>query len=200
MPMAMNPKTTPVTSRPTIASATLSGGIGTGWTALTNIKSTMAHTRPRPTAAHHLRNATAPTIGPTHMMGSMRETMRIATMPAKKSIGALLHRRGALHVARTAFGENSQASRDFLIGLFDVAEVTAETVLVQLLTGLGVPKPAIIRADLIGEDQAHFLVLIEPAVFQLEVDQTQADAEEETEQEIVDPERHRQDLVDVLGC
>src|SRR5882724_10650066 len=116
--MAMNPKTTPVTIRPTIASATLSAGIGTGWKALSNMKSTMAHTTPRPTAAHHLRNATAPTIGPTHMTGSMRETMRIATMPAKKSIGALLHRRGALHVARATLGENPQATRDFLIGLF----------------------------------------------------------------------------------
>src|SRR5262245_54889506 len=77
-------------------------------------------------------------------------TRAFMTLRSSQSVNASLHRGGTLHVARPAFGENAQAARDFLIGLFDIAEVAAEAVLVELLAGLGVPEPAIVRADLIG--------------------------------------------------
>src|SRR6516162_2998469 len=111
----------------------------------------------------------------------------------------LLHRVRAGHVAGAAFGHDAQAPRDLLVGLRHLAEIAAEAVLVQLLIGLDVPKPAIVRADLIGQHNAHVVALPEPAEFELEVDELEADAEEEAREEIVDPERERQDLVQLLG-
>ena len=43
-------------------------------------------------------------------------------------------------------------------------------------------------------------LLVEPAELELEIDQPDADAEEQAGQEIVDPERHLHDLVEVLGA
>src|SRR5687768_18322454 len=88
-----------------------------------------------------------------------------------------LHGGGTLHVPRSAFGENAEPPRHFLVRFLDVAEVAAEPILVQLLVGLHVPQPAIVRADLVRQDDSHLDVLIEPAELQLEVDQLQANAE-----------------------
>ena len=64
---------------------------------------------------------------------------------------------GPGHVARAALGQDAEAAGHFLVGLGDLAEVAAEAVLVQLLVGLDVPEPAIVRADLVGEHDAHVL-------------------------------------------
>jgi AAHS family 4-hydroxybenzoate transporter-like MFS transporter len=80
-------------------------------------------------------------------------------------------RRVLERIAGRDLGQNPQAPRDLLVGLFDLAEIAAETILVELLVGFDVPEPAIIRADLVGEDESHLIVLvIEPAEFELEVD------------------------------
>src|ERR1700756_994970 len=73
---------------------------------------------------------------------------------------ASLHRRRALDIARCAFGQDAEPARDLLIRLFDLTEVAAESVLVELLVGLEVPEAAIIRADLVGEDQPHLVMLV----------------------------------------
>src|SRR5215472_5544916 len=114
-------------------------------------------------------------------------------------VGALLHRIRAGHVAGAAFGHDAQTPRDLLIGLCHLAEIAAEAVLVQLLVGLDVPEPAIVRADLVGQHDAHVVAFPEPAEFEFEVDELQADAKEEAGEEVVDPERERQDLVQLLG-
>src|SRR4030095_7385916 len=95
-----------------------------------------------------------------------------------------LHGRGTLHVPRSAFGENAEPPRHFLVRFLDIAEVAAETVLVQLLVGLDVPQAAIVGADLVRQDDAHLVVLVEPAELQLEVDQLEADAKEPAAQEV----------------
>src|SRR4029077_12361261 len=80
----------------------------------------------------------------------------------------LLHGLWALHVARAALGKNSKPARHFLISLGDLAQVAAEAVLVQLFVCLDVPQAAAVRADLVGEHDAHVLALPETAELKLE--------------------------------
>src|ERR1700684_2152161 len=86
------------------------------------------------------------------------------------------------------------------IALHEAAEIAAEAVLVELLVRLDVPQPARIGRDLVGHDDAHHLVFPQPPAFHLEVDETDADAEEEAGEEIVDPDGERHDVVDLLRC
>ncbi len=97
-------------------------------------------------------------------------------------------------------GQDAEPARDFLVGLLDLAEVAAEAVLVHLLVGLGVPQAAIVRADLVGQHDAHLLVLPQPAELELEIDQGDPDAEEQAGQEVVDPQGQCDDVVHVLRC
>src|SRR5204862_94469 len=76
----------------------------------------------------------------------------------------------------------------------------AEAVLVHLLVGARVPEPAIVGADLVGDDDADLVIGIEAAELELEVDEADADPEEEAGQEVVDPERNLHDLVEVVGA
>src|SRR4029079_14524185 len=55
-----------------------------------------------------------------------------------------------------------------------------------------------VRADLVGKHDADHVLLVKPAKFDLEVDQLDAAAEEQTEQEIVDPQGQRDDVVEIL--
>ena len=45
---------------------------------------------------------------------------------------------GALDIGRAAFGQNAEATRHFLVGLFNIAEIAAEAVLVHLFVGVDV--------------------------------------------------------------
>ena len=72
----------------------------------------------------------------------------------------------------------AEAARHLLVGFLDTAHVAPEPVLVHLLRRLGVPQAAIVRADLVGQHQAHVLVLPQPAELQLEIHQRDADAQE----------------------
>src|SRR3954468_984617 len=83
----------------------------------------------------------------------------------------LLHHLGTLEVPDPRFRQDAEAAGDFLVAFLDLAEVAAEAGLVHLLAGLAVPEPAIVRADLVGEDDPHLLVLVQPAELDLEVDQ-----------------------------
>src|SRR5436853_2088741 len=106
----------------------------------------------------------------------------------------LLQHLRRLEIARAAFRQDSEAARHLLVALLDPAEILAEAVLVHLLVGAGVPQPAIVRADLIGDDDAYLLIGVEPAEFQLEIDQSDVDAEKQPGQEVVDPQRDLHDL------
>src|SRR5712692_3007987 len=84
------------------------------------------------------------------------------------------------------------------IGFEQTAEVAAETVLVELLVRLDVPQPARIGRDLVRHHDPHEIVLPQPAGLHLEVDQTDADAEEQAGQEVIDADGERHDVVDLL--
>src|SRR6267154_1192730 len=112
----------------------------------------------------------------------------------------LLQRFGRLEVAGAAFGQDAEAARHFLVALLDPAEILAEPVLVHLLVGARVPQPAIVRADLVGNHDAHLVVAVKPAELQLEIDQADVDAEKQPGQEVVDPQRDLHDLIEILGA
>src|SRR5581483_6164350 len=97
-----------------------------------------------------------------------------------------LHQNRAGAARRLALVHDAEALGDFGIGLEQAAEVAAETVFVQLLVRLDVPQPAAVGRDLVGDDDAHHLVFPQPARLHLEVDETDADAEEEAREEVVD--------------
>ena len=52
--------------------------------------------------------------------------------------------------------------------------------------------------DLVGDDDSHHLVLEQPPAFHLEIDQTDADAQKQAGEEVVDADRQRHDVVDLL--
>src|ERR1700761_9559232 len=88
----------------------------------------------------------------------------------------LLHRFRCLEIAGAAFGQDAKTPRNLLIGLLDLAEIAAETVLVELFVGLEVPETAIVGADLVGQDESHLVVLVkESAKFYFKINQFYAD-------------------------
>ena len=52
--------------------------------------------------------------------------------------------------------------------------------------------------DLVGDDQPLEVAVVDPADLDLEVDEPDADAEEHAREKVVDPERQRDHVVDVL--
>src|SRR3712207_3998390 len=94
--------------------------------------------------------------------------------------------------------ENAEAAGDLGIGLDEAAEILAEAVLVKLVGGFGVPQPARVGRDLVGDDDAHHVALPQAPDLHLEVDEADADAEEEPRQEVVDPDGEGHDVVDFL--
>src|SRR5438874_2606192 len=112
----------------------------------------------------------------------------------------LLHQLWCFEVDRPPFRQDAEAARHLAVALLDLAEILAEAVLVHLLVGTGVPQPAIVRADLVGDDDAHLVVGVKSAELQLEIDEADVDAEKQPGQEVVDPERDLHDLVEILGA
>src|SRR5262245_51337835 len=106
------------------------------------------------------------------------------------------YRAGALRTL--ALAHDPEALGDFGIGFHQPAEIAAETVLVELVVGLDIPQPAAVGRDLVGHDDAHHVVFPQPAGFHLEVDETDADAEEKPGQKIVDANSKRHDVIDLL--
>src|SRR5450631_3844601 len=110
----------------------------------------------------------------------------------------------AFHQYRTRTGgplvlhQDTQTLGDLGIGLQQPAEIPAEAVLVELLVRLDVPQPARIGGDLVGHDDSHHLVFEQSPAFHLEIDQTDADAQKQTGEEVIDADRQRHDVVDLL--
>src|SRR5262245_1704267 len=91
-----------------------------------------------------------------------------------------------------------EPARDLLIGLDQAAHIAAEAVLVELVLRLDVPAPAAIGRNLVGEHDAHLLVLPETAELAFEIDEPDADAEKKAGEKVVDAERERHDVVELL--
>jgi 2-oxoisovalerate dehydrogenase E1 component len=94
--------------------------------------------------------------------------------------------------------QQAEAAGDFLVGLFLAAEVAAEAVLVELFAGRHVPQAAAVGADLVGQDHAAVIAVPDAAEFQLEIDQADVDRREHAAHEIVDPDRHRGNVLHLL--
>ena len=63
-----------------------------------------------------------------------------------------------------------QTAQNLLIRAFHIAQIAAETILIQLFAGLAVPETAGIRGNLVGKHDAS----IETAELELEVNQLNA--------------------------
>src|SRR5262245_9692350 len=109
-----------------------------------------------------------------------------------------LHQHGPTALRALAFVHDAEALGDFGVGLEQAAEVAAEAVLVELLVRLDVPEPAGVGRNLIRHHDPHQLDLPQPPGLHLEVDETDADAEEHARQKVVDADRERHDVVDLL--
>jgi hypothetical protein len=77
----------------------------------------------------------------------------------------------------------------FVVGFLDPAQIAAETVLIQLLACLFVPKPTGVGADLIAEQNLAFVA----AEFELEIDQYHSSFVEKLAKDLVHEKRERLD-------
>src|SRR6201996_4548797 len=130
--------------------------------------------------------------------GSRMPVFSVTVTRAFTSITSALHQHRAGARRTLVLHQDAEPLCHFGIGLQQTAEIPAETVLVELLVRLDVPQPARVRRDLVGDDDPHHLVLEQAATFHLEIDQADADAQEESGQEVVDAEGERHDVVDRL--
>src|SRR6185312_5939088 len=71
---------------------------------------------------------------------------------ASPSRSPSLHQLRTLEVAHPGLRQDTEALGNLLIRLLHLAHVLAEPVLVHLLVGPAVPQAAIVRADLVGQD------------------------------------------------
>src|SRR5262249_41332568 len=97
-----------------------------------------------------------------------------------------------------AIDVQTKPPRHLLVGLNQAPHVAAEAVLVELVLRFDVPQPRAIWRNFVGENHAHRLVLPQPAELAFEIHELDSDAEKESRQEVVDPERERHDVVDLL--
>src|SRR5215207_2606879 len=97
------------------------------------------------------------------------------------------------------FRQHAQPARDFLVCLEHAPQVAPEAVLVELVGRRYVPEPAAIWADLVSQQDVHLLVVPLAAELHFEIYESDADAQEQPNQEIVDAQGHSHDLVDLLG-
>src|SRR5262249_17661160 len=109
-----------------------------------------------------------------------------------------LNEHGAFRFRHRILHKNPKPLGDLRIGFDQSAKIAAETILIKLILRFDVPKPAAIGADLIGEHDAHRIVLEDASELDLEIDEPDADAEEKAGQEVVDPESKGHHLVDLL--
>src|SRR5262245_17883499 len=85
-----------------------------------------------------------------------------------------------------ALAHDAEAFGDLGVGLQQAAEIAAEAVLIELLVRLDVPQPAGIGGQLVRHHDPHEVILPQPPGLHLEVDETDADAEKQPGEEIVD--------------
>src|SRR3990170_8033879 len=88
-------------------------------------------------------------------------------------------------------------SQDFLVGLFDLAQVSPEPVLVHLLARRLVPEPAPVRGYLVPEEHLSFVL----AELKLEVNEYYTSNAEKFRKDSVDLERRFLHLCELrVGC
>ena len=90
-----------------------------------------------------------------------------------------------------------QSFKHFLVRAFRIAQIAAEPVFIEMLSGFDIPVPARIRGNLVRE---HDRAIGRLAKLELEVDQLDADFPEKGFQKVVDFERIVRNRVDFLLC
>src|SRR5688572_25479391 len=104
---------------------------------------------------------------------------RSRTTPRSSLVRLATRVRGYEHgpraFGRTVLRQHTKAPGHLLVGLQDAAEVAAEAVLVELVAALHVPQAAAVGADLVGEHDAHLLVVV-PQAAELDLEVDEADA------------------------
>src|SRR5262249_1756175 len=130
--------------------------------------------------------------------GSRMPDFSVTVTRAFTSLTSALHQHRARARRTFVLHQDAQTFCHLSIGLQQAAEIAANAVFVELLVRVDVPQPAGIRGDLIGDDDPHHLVLEQAAAFHLEIDQADADAQKKPGQEVVDADRQRHDVVDLL--
>src|ERR1700742_2234740 len=158
------------------------------WPSLAGLSTANLKTRMPGTSLHPGR----PEAGPG--CPSMTQITKASAVKAASA----LHQHRARALRPLAFAHDAEPLGDLGIGLHQPAEIAAEAVLVELLVRLDVPQAARVGGDLVGDDDSHHVVLPQPAGLHLEVDETNADAEEKPGEEIVDADGERHDVVDLL--
>src|SRR5215469_1906908 len=88
-----------------------------------------------------------------------------------------------------ALAHDAKPLGNFGIGFDQSAQIAPEAVLVELFVRFDIPQPARIRGNLVRHDNAHQVIFPQPAGFHFKIDQPDADAEEQTGQEVVDADR-----------
>src|SRR5262245_3606126 len=89
------------------------------------------------------------------------------------------HKNRARALRALAFAHDAKTFGHLSIGLEQATEIATETVLVELVVGLDVPKPAAVGRNFVRHDNAHHIVFPEPAGLHLEVDETNSNAEKQ---------------------
>src|SRR5688572_3081268 len=79
------------------------------------------------------------------------------------------HRAGGAR--RLVLVHDAEAARHFLVRFDQPAHVAAEAVLVELVLGGDIPKPARVGRNLVGDHDAHHVALEQASAFDLEVDE-----------------------------
>src|ERR1700730_9713015 len=123
--------------------------------------------------------------------GPARISLRSSGLQAATGLPLYQDRPSA--VGPLALAHDAEPFGNFGIGLNQPAEIAAEAVLIELLVRLDVPKAAGIGGELVRHHDAHEVVFPQPPGLHLEVDETDADAEEQAGQEIVDADGERHD-------
>src|SRR5262245_18518480 len=113
----------------------------------------------------------------------------------RRSVRLGAHQHRARSLGARVLGQHAKPARYFLTCFEHATQIATEAILVKLVRCGGVPQPAAIRTDLIGQDDAHLLVFPQPAELDLEVDETNADAREQADQEIIATDSKRNDFI-----
>src|SRR5215831_19074672 len=100
----------------------------------------------------------------TPMAGQTRPSAPIDTQSS-----SAFHENRPRALRALAFAHDAKTLGYFGIGLEQATEIATETVLVELIVGLDVPKPAAVGGNFVRHDNAHHVVFPEPTRLHLEV-------------------------------
>src|SRR4051794_18406148 len=139
-----------------------------------------------------------PRSGSIRNLVAMISGFRVRGLRPRPGMTSALHQHRAGSRGALVLHQDAQAFCHLGVGLEQPAEIAPKPVLVEFFVRLDVPQPAGVRGNLVGDDDAHHVVLEQPAAFHLEINQPDADAEKQPGEEIVDADGQRHDVVDLL--